>query len=217
MRHAVLHCKTCVTSSLDPVHGLQEEVLEVQPRELLWHCLELGVDELEFGAAFQYELTTSLWANAYPIEPLGCGLRSVSLDRDLETFGVQRLDRPLVKLQERLTAGAHDQWLSTAAGGPLSCDGRREVIRRRELADTGAICADEVGVTELADGLGTVFLATGPQVAASKSTKHGRPACLTAFTLQGVEDFFDGVGHRQTGSAGPSCPALTMAPQPRVS
>jgi hypothetical protein len=43
------------------------------------------------------------------------------------------------------------------------------------------------------------LLAPAPQIAARKAAKHRRPPRIAAFALQGVEDFFDGIGHKNWG------------------
>ena len=79
----------------------------------------------------------------------------------------------------------------------LGLDGGGQILGRGELAAVLAVGPDEVGVAEGADGLGPVLLAAGPQVAAGKAAEHGGLAGLAAFTLQGEEDFLDGIGHRE--------------------
>jgi hypothetical protein len=69
------------------------------------------------------------------------------------------------------------------------------LVRLREFAAALAVGADEIGVAELAHRRGAVAFAPGPQVAAGKAAKHGRPAGVRALALQGVENFFDAVSH----------------------
>ena len=76
-----------------------------------------------------------------------------------------------------------------------------QVSRSSELAAADTIGADEIGVAEAADRVRAIFLAAAPQVAAGKAAEHRRPPGLGALALQGVENFFDAVGH---GSAGKS-------------
>ena len=41
-----------------------------------------------------------------------------------------------------------------------------------------------------------------PQVAAGEAAEHRRPACISAFALQGVKDFFDSIAHKTRSSNG---------------
>jgi hypothetical protein len=50
----------------------------------------------------------------------------------------------------------------------------------------------------LADGCRTVLLATRPEIAAGKAAEDGRAACLRAFALQRIENFFDRVRHKRS-------------------
>ena len=64
-----------------------------------------------------------------------------------------------------------------------------------ERPSSRSIRPDELGIAEAADGVGTVGLASRPQVASSEPTEDGRPTCMGSLTLERVEDLFDGVTH----------------------
>src|SRR5437588_2676482 len=70
-----------------------------------------------------------------------------------------------------------------------------QVLGRGETTAAGAVGADEIGVAEVADGVGPVFFAPRPQVAAGEAAEDRRAAGVGAFALQGVEDLLDGVAH----------------------
>ena len=128
--------------------------------------------------------------------PCTGGECSVGLDRDLEPRRVQGLQQRSIELEERLSAGADHEPL---AG--LDCRATRprpppaSASAVAEAAAARAVGAHEIGVAELADGLGPVALAAGPQVAAREAAEHRGPAGVGAFALEGVEDLLDRVGH----------------------
>jgi hypothetical protein len=69
--------------------------------------------------------------------------------------------------------------------------GTSQSVRRVKLPAAGTLRAHEVGVAELANGLGSILLPTRPQVATGKAAKDGCTPRLAAFSLQGVVDLFD--------------------------
>src|ERR1700730_7011326 len=77
---------------------------------------------------------------------------------------------------------------------PFLLDRPGEVFRR-VFAALGAVGTDEICVAEVARRSRAVLLAAGPQIAASKTTEHGRTAGLRALALQREEYLFDRV-HR---------------------
>jgi hypothetical protein len=86
-----------------------------------------------------------------------------------------------VELEQGLAAGADDQRVGVLdVGGPMTCDRRDELVGRLELAATGAVGADEVGVAPARAAtrpLVAVLLEAGPQVAAGEAQNTaGRPA-----------------------------------------
>lgn len=84
------------------------------------------------------------------------------------------------------------------ACGPLGCDLVGQRIGIGKFAAQSAIGAHKVGIAKTADGGGTVAFAAGPEVATGKAAEHGGAAGLAAFALQGVENFFDAIGHGRT-------------------
>ena len=104
----------------------------------------------------------------------------------------------IVELQRRFASRAHHEPVCSARPpGPddRGCQG----TGASEHAAAGTVGADEVGVAELADGLGPIDLAPAPQVAAREAAEHRRPARLRALALQRVEQLFDGVAHAPRG------------------
>jgi hypothetical protein len=69
------------------------------------------------------------------------------------------------------------------------------VFGRGKFAPPYTIGTHKLGVAKAANGCGAVFFAATPQVAARKAAKHRCAARLGTLALEGVEKFFDGVGH----------------------
>jgi len=105
------------------------------------------------------------------------------------------VDQGTVELQQRFAAGEHHVFAGRISGWPQAVDLGRQQVRFLELAAAFAIGADEIGIAELAHGARAVGFAPGPEVAAGKPAKHGRPPSMGALALQGVEDLFDAVSH----------------------
>src|SRR6266851_1788427 len=206
MGQAVLHREPGVLLTLGPVHRLQAQAREVQALEQAGVSVFLREDELELITTDQFQRRTCLRADAYPVQPLRGVLGAVSLNRHLEPGRMQSPDRSLVKLQERLTAGAHHEPAGTRLRlpGPGSGDRAGQVRGGGEPAPTRPVSAGEIGVAELAYRTGAVFLPAGPQVATGEPAEHRRSASMRAFTLEGVEDLLDPVGHPARPGAGMS-------------
>ena len=121
-------------------------------------------------------------------------------------------DERRIELQQRFAAGADDK--APGERGirrPGAGDGGSQLLGGFESAAAGSIEADEVCVAEAADGSGAVGLAPGPEVAARKATEDRRAAGLRAFALEGIEDFLDRVGHKNSSQLSVySCQSATM-------
>lgn len=119
MVHAVIDGKSGVALLLDTIHGLQEEVLELELFELLGHGLRLREDQFKFRPVSQHEFGASLGAHADPVEASRSGLGSIGLDCNLKALGVQSVDRVLVQLKKGFAARAHDQRFPAAVNRPV--------------------------------------------------------------------------------------------------
>src|SRR5581483_5228553 len=111
-------------------------------------------------------------------------------------------DQRIVELQQRFAAGADDE-------PNLAADARDvlgQLARRPEVAAPGAAGADEVGVAELADGVGALCFPPRPQVAAGEPAEHRGASGVRAFALEGAEHLLHEVGHHAylVGSAMPA-------------
>src|SRR5438128_116669 len=90
------------------IHGLQEEMAEIEPDKALRFGTSLRKYQLQLVAAFEHEVAAGLRADANPIDA-GRGLkRSVGLDSDFETALMESVDELAVDLQQRLAASADD-------------------------------------------------------------------------------------------------------------
>ena len=66
-----------------------------------------------------------------------------------------------------------------------------------EAPAAGAVQANEVRITEPADGAGAIDFTPRPEVTAGEPAEHRRAAGLSAFALQGEEDLLDRVAHAE--------------------
>lgn len=111
-------------------------------------------------------------------------------------------DKGAVELQEWLATGADYVGCAALPTRPECGDTRRQCLGGGELAAIRS-CADKIGVTKSTRCGGTVLLAATPQIAAGKTAEYSRSPRVLSFTLKGVEQLFDGVGHaapRQTSA-----------------
>lgn len=172
-------------------------MLEVHAREArrISLGLTLRVDQLELVPMREHQFGIGLGAHANPVQARRGGLRAIGFHGNGEATRVQGRRERLVHLQQGLATGQHHIATGAALWLPGFQNRIGQRVGRRELAAARAVRAHEVGIAELADRRGPVFLAPAPEIAARKGAEHRRPAGLGAFALQGVEDFFDGVGH----------------------
>jgi len=108
---AILEGEAGVLGGVWAIHGLEEEVLEVEAGEVFGERERLGVDEFEFVASGEVEGRAGFWADADPIEVGWRGLCAVGLDGDFEVELMERVDGGVVELEEGLAAGADDEGL----------------------------------------------------------------------------------------------------------
>src|ERR1700722_886139 len=136
----------------------------------------LRENEFEFITGREYERCVGLGAHADPVEPERRGLRAVRLDGDGEAARMQRVDGGRIELEQRLAAGANHETPASAFVllRPAGVHGVGEFDGGREAPPIGPD-SDEIGVAELADGRGAVFLAPRPQIAPRKAQEHGGP------------------------------------------
>src|SRR5687768_5961253 len=101
---AVLERLPSVRLDVGSVHRLEEEVLEIEMFVALGLSALLREHELQLIPACEDESCTGFRAHANPVEARWRMSSAVCLDRDLEAFGVQRVDERLIELQQRLAA-----------------------------------------------------------------------------------------------------------------
>jgi len=177
------------------VHGLHEEILEVQllvDRQIL---VGLRDHDLDFAALLTTSSEPIFGLTQIQSTPSGTGrVPLVSIAMVKPTACMASISG-LSSCSSGSPAGEHHILAGGISFRPQRVDGRGQFLGRLELAAAFAVGADKVGVAELANGAGAVAFAAGPQVAAGKAAEHGGAAGLGAFALQGVEDFFDAIGH----------------------
>ena len=186
-----------------PVHGLQEEVVELPMGELLRRGFRLIPDQLEFMTGLLDDGCVLLRGHADPINPVGSLDGAVGLDGNRGANRMQRIDQRGVELQQGLAAGAdHERRFTARVGVPDPADPVRGFPGRSEFAAVRSIRAHKIRITELADGVGPVFLASRPQVAPGKSHEYGGATGVESLALERGVDFLDGVGHGGSGADG---------------
>ncbi len=124
----------------------------------------LGEHQFQLVAGLQEQFGVSLGTDTYPINAWRRQARAVGFDGDLEACLVKRVNEWLIQLEQRFPAGADDQ--GTGGGRsiprPLTGHGGRHILGGRESAAAPAVNADKIGVTEVADSRGSVFLTPRP-------------------------------------------------------
>jgi hypothetical protein len=110
---------------------------------------------------------------------------------------VQGTDKRTIQLQQWLATSTHDKALAPGIGWPCCRYGLRQLLGRGEPSPARSVEANEVRVTELANGLGPVLFPPTPQVTTGKTAEDRRAAGIRAFALKGVEDLFNGVAHTE--------------------
>ncbi|KAG0930151.1 hypothetical protein G6F31_017114 [Rhizopus arrhizus] len=103
--HTVLDGLFGIGHASRSVHGLQEEMLEIQMREGFGQRIGLRVDQLQFVAAFDDDGRGALGADADPVD---AGRRldgAVGLDRHGEAAGMDGRQQRRVQLQQGFAAG----------------------------------------------------------------------------------------------------------------
>jgi hypothetical protein len=59
-----------------------------------------------------------------------------------------------------------------------------------------AVRADKISIAERANSVGAISFATRPKIASGKSTKNCGATRQSAFSLERLENFLDGVAHK---------------------
>ena len=140
------------------IHRLQEEVGVIQSLEGFRAQALLGVDQLELVAAVDDHLGSGLGADADPVDSFRRFFCAVGLDGDLQALGMKRLDSRVVELQEGLSAGTDHQRVSIipSGRGPFLRDSPGQFSGVLELSAARSVGADELGVAEGADRVGSI-------------------------------------------------------------
>src|SRR5262245_55655828 len=147
------------------IHGLEEEMGELEALDLAWRQRLLRIHQLELVTGALDEWYAGFGAHADPVDCGRNGEGPVGLDGDLEAHFVQSLGQRLIDLQHGLSAGEHDIRQRAGIATPPLAAGSGETLRRSKLAAARAVGAPEIGIAELAGGLGAIRLAAGPEIA----------------------------------------------------
>ncbi len=164
MIETVLQRQLGIALSLRTIHWLQEKLLKIELIKALWLGTGLGKDELQFAAMPEGEGRASLGTDTDPIDTRRRKQRSICLNRNLEAFCVQGVNKRSIKLEQGFAACTHDKpnTVRGPLGRPGSSDGPSQVAGRRETSPPGAIRPDEIGITELTDRRSSALLQPRP-------------------------------------------------------
>jgi hypothetical protein len=81
---------------------------------------------------------------------------------------MDRADQRLIELQQGLAAGENNKPVRFATGpSALDCHGKRSRVSKAAAARP--IQSDEIGVAKATNGVATIFLLAGPEIAAAKA------------------------------------------------
>src|SRR5262249_52855531 len=109
MGKAILQCAPSIRGQIGTVHGLQNEVVEVEAFVLMRFSAWLRINQLQLVTLLQHELRAGLGTDTDPIDPGWGYSRSIRLDGDFEFALAQRLNEGFIHLQNRSTAGADNK------------------------------------------------------------------------------------------------------------
>src|SRR5262249_50591469 len=98
------------------VHRLQRKAREDKISKVFRARAVLRIDQLQFVARPDHELSSGLRADADPVEAIRWDDRAVGLDRDRKASRMQRLDQRRVQLQQRLAAGQYGEAVRLLTG-----------------------------------------------------------------------------------------------------
>src|SRR5262249_49543818 len=127
--------------------------------------------ELQLVTVTLFQIGSGLRRDADPVDRIENRKRAVGLDGNAESLRVKRVDQLLIDLQHGFAAGQDDQGLIARRGCNRPA-GPREGFSGIELPTAFAVRADEIRIAKLADSLGAILFASGPQIAARKSAKY---------------------------------------------
>ncbi len=166
----------------------------------------LRVDEFEFVARMHDQFGTCFRTDADPVHAIWNWKGSICLDRYFELVVMQGINECLIQLQEWFASGTDNKRVAAGLVWPSSRDGISQSICAREFVPALPVDTNEIGIAELADRAGSILLSSRPEIATSKTTKHGGPPGLRALTLKRVEDLLHRVAHavNRPGSLIPS-------------
>src|SRR5580704_8773075 len=170
------------------VHRLQPEMREREVAQSFRPEALLRENELQLGPRVGNERRACFWADAKPIETGRRGEGAVGFDGDFEAPRMDRADQRRVELQQGLAASEHNKPVRVASD-PGALDGNGKRFGVSKAAAARPVQSHEIGVAELANGAGAIFLLAGPEIAAGEAAKYGGAPGVRAFALQREEDF----------------------------
>ena len=160
----VLQRQLGIALSLRTIHWLQEKLLKIELIKALRLGTGLGKNEFQFTAMPEGEGRARLGTDTDPVDARWRKQRSICLNRNLEAFCVQGVNKRGIKLEQGFAACTHDKpnTVRGPLGRPGGSDGPSQVAGRRETSPPGAIRPNEIGITELTDRRSSVPLQPRP-------------------------------------------------------
>lgn len=177
-----------------PIHGLNELVLEIQRSQVIHILGWLRIDHLEFVTLGHHQPSALFRADAYPIyarRHLQCPVR---FECNLEAMPVQRARKRFIDLEERFSASAHDI-PGTRRGSPPRGNSGGQGIFIRVLAATVTVGAEEIRIAKRTSCPRPILLQPRPEIATGEPAEDSRATCPGTFALQSEEDVLHVIRH----------------------
>ena len=160
----VLQRQSGIDLSLGTVHRLQEKLLKIEVSKALRLGAGLGKDQFQFTTLPESKGRAGLGTDTDPIDARRRKQRAVCLNGNLKTLGVQGVNQRGIKLEQGLAACTHHK--PDAASGPPGRPGSSDSLGQSagggETSPPGAICPNEIGITEPTDRGRAILLQPGP-------------------------------------------------------
>ena len=160
----VLQRQLGIALSLRTIHWLQEKLLKIELIKALWLGTGLGKNEFQLTAMLKGEGRASLGTDTDPVDARWRKQCSICLNRNLEAFCVQGVNKRGIKLEQGFAACTHDKpnTVRGSLGRPGGSDSLSQIAGGRETPASSAVRPNEIGITELTDRRSSVLLQPRP-------------------------------------------------------
>ena len=161
---AVLQRQLGIALPLRTIHRLQKKLLKIEWGKEFWFSTGLGKNKFQFAATPEGEGRASLGTDTDPIDTRRRKERAICLNRNLEAFCVQGVNKRDIKLEQGFTACTHHKRNTGRGplGRPSGSDSPSEVASGYETPASSAVRSNEIGIAELTDRRRAVLLQPRP-------------------------------------------------------